>query len=86
MSLLFLWLSYGNLIGFMLILWDKRKAIKNQYRIPEKTFFILAFLGGAFGIMLGMLLFHQKTKKASFFIKIYSALFIWIMILFAFLI
>lgn len=79
MKLIIYWLSYANFVSFFLTLWDKRKAVKNQYRIPEKTFFILAFLGGVFGIELGMLLFHHKTKKASFFLIIHAAFLVWIL-------
>lgn len=82
MSLLFLWLCYANILGFILILLDKRKAEKEQYRIPEKTFFILAFLGGVFGIEIGMVLFHHKTKKASFFLKIHGSLLLWLVLFF----
>ena len=35
-------------------------------RIPEKTLFALAVLGGSIGAMLGMAVFHHKTRKALF--------------------
>ena len=45
---------------------DKQKAIKQQWRISEKTLFILAIFGGAIGGVLGMYLFRHKTKHNSF--------------------
>ncbi|MGM8366758.1 DUF1294 domain-containing protein [Virgibacillus sp. W0181] len=57
-----------NFIGFLLMGIDKRKAKKQQYRIPERTFWILALLGGAVGSFIGMQIFRHKTKHKSFVI------------------
>lgn len=57
-----------NLITFAVYRADKQKAQKHQYRIPEKTLFLFAFLGGAVGAVLGMCFFHHKTKKIYFWI------------------
>ena len=46
--------------------WDKYSAIKNNWRISEENLLGIAFLGGAFGIYLGMLIFRHKTKKKQF--------------------
>ena len=43
-----------NLIGFWQCYSDKRRANKKRWRIPEKTFFITAFLGGGFGSIAGL--------------------------------
>ena len=59
-----------NFISFILVAIDKRKAIKNRYRISEKTFFIFSFIGGSLGTLLGMFQFHHKTKKLKFLIGI----------------
>lgn len=55
-----------NLIGFLLMLVDKRRAIKKEWRIREKSFFIVAILGGSIGNYLGMYLFRHKTKHLKF--------------------
>ncbi len=57
-----------NLLAFMLYGIDKKKAQKQVWRIPEKSLFLTAFLGGAFGALLGMQVFHHKTKKNYFWI------------------
>lgn len=59
-----------NLAGFILMGYDKFKAKNNEWRINEKTFFVLAFLLGAPGIYLGMNKFKHKTKHTSFNIGI----------------
>ncbi len=57
-----------NLWGFILMFIDKRKAERNHFRISEFSLFIPAILGGALGCLLGMRLFHHKTKKLKFVI------------------
>jgi uncharacterized membrane protein YsdA (DUF1294 family) len=52
-----------NVIAFITIFIDKIKAIKNSWRIPEKTLFIIAFIGGSIGLYLGMETFRHKTKS-----------------------
>lgn len=47
---------------------DKKRAIKNLWRIKEKTLFIFYFLGGFIGGIISMLIFHHKTKKFKFYI------------------
>lgn len=45
---------------------DKQKAKRGYWRVPEKTLFILTFLGGGIGTIAGMYLFRHKTKKLYF--------------------
>ena len=45
---------------------DKQKAIKREWRIAEKTLFVVAILGGACGGVLGMYFFRHKTKHNTF--------------------
>ena len=55
-----------NIIGFFSMLIDKRRAIKNKRRIPEKTLFLIAIIGGSVGSIAGMRLFRHKTKHWYF--------------------
>lgn len=57
-----------NIIAFLAMYIDKRKAKKGKRRIPEKTLFVLVGLGGGIGGILGMYLFRHKTKKTRFVI------------------
>ena len=59
-----------NLIGFVLMYIDKNRAIKNQWRIPEKVLFGTAIAFGSVGIHYGMKRFRHKTKHKSFVIGI----------------
>ena len=55
-----------TLVGFLIMGIDKRRAIKERWRIPERTLFIVAAIGGSLGCIAGMLTFHHKTKKWYF--------------------
>ena len=55
-----------NIIGFFIMYLDKQKAKKRKRRIPEKTLFLAAILGGSFGTTLGMNTFRHKTKHWYF--------------------
>ena len=57
-----------NVIGFVLMLVDKKRAQNNQWRIKEATLFLSAAIGGSIGSMLGMKVFRHKTKHLSFLI------------------
>lgn len=59
-----------NIIAFVLYGVDKRKAKKNQWRIAESTLILIAFIGGSLGALLGMIVFHHKTKHWKFKILI----------------
>ena len=55
-----------NAAAFLMMFLDKRFAVHGQWRIPEKTLFLLAVLGGSLGGFIAMLLFHHKTRHRSF--------------------
>lgn len=59
-----------NIWGFFIMGFDKRKARRNKWRIPEKEFFLTAAAGGSLGVWLGMRTFHHKTQHKSFTIGI----------------
>ncbi|SHJ18424.1 DUF1294 domain-containing protein [Lutispora thermophila] len=59
-----------NSIGYFIMAVDKRKSIKDKWRIKEKTLFAVSLVGGALGMMLGMKRFHHKTRKPMFRIGI----------------
>ena len=66
LTLIIIYFIAVNFIGFVLMGIDKRKAIRNAFRIPEATLFSVALVGGSVGSILGMLLFRHKTKHWSF--------------------
>ncbi|MFR3155686.1 MAG: DUF1294 domain-containing protein [Christensenellales bacterium] len=59
-----------NLFAIFLMKYDKVKAINNQYRVNEKTLFLIALILGGIGIYIGMYLFRHKTKHVKFTVGI----------------
>lgn len=55
-----------NIITFLAMWLDKRKARKGSWRISEKALFTLVLLGGGVGGILGMYIFRHKTQKPRF--------------------
>lgn len=55
-----------NLVDFALIGLDKAYAKQGGWRIPEKTLFGAALLGGAVGGTAGMFFFRHKTRHWYF--------------------
>lgn len=55
-----------NLFGFVQMGLDKYKAQKHAWRIPEARLFGVAVIGGSIGSIIGMHLFHHKTKHWYF--------------------
>ncbi len=66
MTLLLIYFIIINLIGFVLMGVDKKRAIRGAWRISEATLFTIAILGGALGCTLGMQQFRHKTKHWYF--------------------
>lgn len=64
------YLAVMNLTGFFLMGWDKHCAKKGRRRVPERTLFVTALLGGSVGALAGMYVFRHKTKHLSFVIGI----------------
>lgn len=61
-----IYLTVVNIIAFIAYGVDKRKARKNQWRIPEKNLLFLAVIGGSVGALAGMYIFHHKTLHKKF--------------------
>ena len=65
-----------NLIAFILYYVDKQRAIKEAWRIPEKTLLGIAFIGGGLGAHMGMKVWHHKTQKTLFRILVPITIFL----------
>ena len=57
-----------NLIAFLAMYIDKKRAKWGKWRIKESTLFLLVLLGGSIGGIAGMYTFRHKTKKPRFVI------------------
>ena len=60
------YLAVINLTAFAVYGADKRRAKKDKRRVPEKTLFLLAVIGGSVGALLGMYTFRHKTRHWYF--------------------
>ena len=70
-ALLGCYLLVMNLITFFVFGFDKWKAkYKEKHetarRVPERTLFLLAAIGGSVGALVAMKLFHHKTLHLKF--------------------
>ena len=63
---LIVYLVIINIVTFLLFGIDKRRAIKNKWRISEAMLLISSLIGGVIGGLFGMSVFHHKTKKIKF--------------------
>ena len=61
-----LWVLFWSILDYVLMGIDKWKARRERWRVPEKTFFLVALLGGSLGAILGMYAFHHKTRHWYF--------------------
>lgn len=59
-----------NLITFLMMGIDKLLAKKEKRRISEAALITNAYTLGGIGILLGMLVFRHKTRKAKFIILV----------------
>ncbi|MDO3413208.1 DUF1294 domain-containing protein [Saccharibacillus sp. CPCC 101409] len=64
--LLAAWLVALNIAAYAVMAGDKRKAQKRKRRVPERTLFLLAAIGGALGIWTAMSTKRHKTQHNSF--------------------
>lgn len=55
-----------NIYSFIIVAIDKKKSIKNTYRIPEKKLLQSAMTFGSLGFLLAMYTFRHKTRKFKF--------------------
>lgn len=60
------WILGASVVDFALMGIDKHRAKRGRWRIREKTLFLVAFLGGTPGAMLGMRVFRHKTLHKRF--------------------
>ena len=60
------YLAAVNLLAFTVYGADKRRAKKDKRRVPEKTLFLLAAIGGSVGAWAGMYTFRHKTRHWYF--------------------
>ena len=63
-----LYLAVINAAAFLLTVSDKRRAKRRARRVPERTLFWTAALGGTPLTRITMLAIRHKTRKARFMV------------------
>ncbi|KAF1304690.1 MULTISPECIES: DUF1294 domain-containing protein [Enterococcus] len=63
---LYLYFILINLYVFFLMGYDKHRARKQQWRIPESNLLFMGVVGGGLGGLLAQHIFHHKTLKRKF--------------------
>lgn len=64
------WILFWSLVAFLLMAWDKRQARRGGRRVPERTLWGLALLGGSPGVALAMVALDHKIRKPLFWVGI----------------
>lgn len=73
-----------NIISFAMYGIDKKLAKNHAWRISEAALISVAVIGGSVGAIIGMYVFHHKTRHMKFvigipvIIAIQAALLIWL--------
>ena len=70
MKYFYIALAVWNLLVFGLYGLDKYKAKHDKWRIKERTLLLCALFLGGLGALLGMRVFHHKTKHRLFTIGV----------------
>ena len=81
MPIILFYLILLNVLALVLFGLDKRRAIKHDWRIKEKTLLIPCFFGGGLGGLLGMFIFRHKTKQIKFLTLVPLSILLWIILL-----
>ena len=60
------WLCAASLAAVVTAVWDKSRARRHRWRVPERTLWLLAALGGAAAMFLTFRLIRHKTLHRRF--------------------
>ena len=71
-----------NILSFIVYGIDKWRAAHGRWRIPESTLLGLAVIGGSIGALLGMKVWHHKTKHKKFVLGLPAILIIQLIIVY----
>lgn len=71
-------LAAVNIAAYFLMWQDKQRAIRQQWRIPERTLLLLSLLGGFIGIHLGRQHFRHKTQRWYFSLTVIISAILWL--------
>lgn len=85
MEFLYIYLAIINIAALVVMGIDKYYAVRHRWRIPERTLFLMAILGGSIGSVVGMVVFWHKVRKGVFLIGLPVIMIVHLVLLFAFM-
>ena len=62
------WLIAAAIVAFLITLWDKNRARRREWRVPESSLWLVAVLGGSLVMFVTMLIVRHKTRHPQFMI------------------
>ncbi|MGN7388283.1 DUF1294 domain-containing protein [Sporosarcina sp. SAFN-015] len=65
-SMMITWIIFISIWSFIMMGYDKKQSKKRARRVPEKTLWLFAIVGGGIGSYLGMMVFSHKTRHTEF--------------------
>lgn len=75
------YLVITNILGIVVMWYDKAQARSGAWRISERNLLLIALIGGAAGVFIGMHLFRHKTKHIKFTVGVPAILALHILLL-----
>ena len=66
LGIIFGYYALINIVLYVTMVIDKKRAIKDGWRIPEKNMFIMAVLGGGLGGLAAMVFERHKNRHMDF--------------------
>ena len=66
LGIIFGYYALINIVLYVTMVIDKKRAIKDGWRIPEKNMFIMAVMGGGLGGLAAMVFKRHKNRHMDF--------------------
>ena len=60
------WLIATCSTAVLITMWDKNRARRHDWRVPENTLWLVALLGGSVAMYVTMLCIRHKTRHLTF--------------------
>lgn len=60
------WLIAASVMAIVVTVWDKRRARRQAWRVPERTLWLVSVLGGSVATYLTMRVIRHKTLHRQF--------------------
>ena len=75
-----IWISAWSITAIIFYGFDKMQAKRSGRRVPEVVLHALSLIGGSIGALLGMVVFHHKTRKPQFWAIAIGSTVLWTLI------